>query len=67
MMTGYIAGAFPIVPPNPGQTALVQVFAEDHDTNNIESALPMPNYRQQQPERHRLHRHLPEPSVRISS
>jgi hypothetical protein len=41
MMTGYIAGAFPIVTPNPGQTAQVQVFAEDHDTNNIESALPM--------------------------
>jgi hypothetical protein len=42
MMTGYIAGAFPIVPPNAGQTALVQVFAEDHGSNNIESALPMP-------------------------
>jgi len=41
LMTAYIAGAFPIVPPNPGQTALVQVFAEDHGTNNIESALPM--------------------------
>ena len=41
MMTGFITGAFPIVPPNPGQTALVQVFAEDHGTNNIESALPM--------------------------
>jgi len=41
MMTGYIAGAFAIVPPNPGQTAVVQVFAEDHDTNNVESALPM--------------------------
>jgi hypothetical protein len=42
MMTGYIAGAFPIVPPNPGQTVLVQVMAEDHGTNNIQSALPMP-------------------------
>jgi hypothetical protein len=42
MMTGFITGSIPIVPPNPGQTALVQVFAEDHDTNNIESALPMP-------------------------
>lgn len=42
LMTGYIAGAFPIVPPNPGQTALVQVFAEDHGSNNVESALPMP-------------------------
>jgi hypothetical protein len=42
MMTGFITGSIPIVPPNPGQTALVQVFAEDHDSNNIESALPMP-------------------------
>jgi hypothetical protein len=42
MATGYIAGAFPIVAPNPGQTALVEVLAEDHDTNNIESALPRP-------------------------
>jgi hypothetical protein len=42
LMTAYIAGAFPIVLPNPGQTALVQVFAEDHGTNNIESALRMP-------------------------
>jgi hypothetical protein len=40
LMTGYIAGAFPIVPPNPGQTATVVVFAEDHGTNNIESTLP---------------------------
>jgi hypothetical protein len=42
MSTGYISGSIPIVPPNPGQTVLVQVFAEDHDSNNIESALPMP-------------------------
>ncbi len=42
LTTGYIAGAFPIVAPNPGQTAAFQVFAEDHGTNNIESALPMP-------------------------
>jgi hypothetical protein len=42
MMTGFITGSIPIVPPNSGQTALVQVFAEDHDSNNIESALPMP-------------------------
>ncbi len=42
MMTGFITGSIPIVPPNPGQTTLVQVFAEDHGTNNIESALPMP-------------------------
>ena len=40
--TGYISGTIPIIPPNPGQTTLVQVFAEDHGTNNIESALPMP-------------------------
>ena len=40
--TGYIAGTIPITPPNPGQTILVQVFAEDAGTNNIESALPMP-------------------------
>ncbi|MGA8643672.1 hypothetical protein [Candidatus Binatus sp.] len=42
MQTGYITGSIPIIPPNPGQTTLVQVFAEDHNTNNIESALPMP-------------------------
>jgi hypothetical protein len=42
MMTGFIKGSIPIVPPNPGQSTLVQVFAEDHGTNNIESTLPMP-------------------------
>ena len=42
MQTGYITGSIPIIPPNPGETASVQVFAEDHNTNNIESALPMP-------------------------
>lgn len=42
MTTGFITGSIPIIPPNPGQTTLVQVFAEDHDSNNIESALPMP-------------------------
>ncbi|MGH7926069.1 MAG: hypothetical protein ACREQH_15920, partial [Candidatus Binatus sp.] len=42
MTTGYITGQFPIIPPPAGQTTLVQVFAEDHDSNNIESALPMP-------------------------
>src|ERR1019366_9778726 len=31
-----------IQPPVPGQTTLVQVFAEDAGTNNIESALAMP-------------------------
>jgi len=42
MNTGYITGSIPITPPNPGQSTLVQVFAEDAGTNNIESALPMP-------------------------
>ncbi len=42
LMTGYIKGAISIIPPLSGQTTLVQVFAEDHDTNNIENALPMP-------------------------
>jgi hypothetical protein len=42
MTTAYITGQIPIAPPPPGQTTLVQVFAEDHDTNNIESSLPMP-------------------------
>ncbi len=42
LQTAYITGAFPIMPPISGQTTLVQVFAEDHDSNNIESALSMP-------------------------
>jgi hypothetical protein len=40
--TGYISGTIPIEPPISGQTTLVQVFAEDTGTNNIESALPAP-------------------------
>ncbi|HYL60422.1 MAG TPA: hypothetical protein VEU51_16260 [Candidatus Acidoferrales bacterium] len=40
--TGLINAMFPIVPPSPGQTVLVQVFAEDAGTNKIESALAMP-------------------------
>ena len=40
--TGYIRGTIPIQPPNPGQSTLVQVFAEDAGTNNVESALAMP-------------------------
>ncbi len=40
--TAYLSGSIPISPPPPGQTTLVQVFAEDHDTNTIESVLPMP-------------------------
>lgn len=40
--TGYISGSIPIIPPNPGQTTLVEVFAEDAGTNNIVSALPSP-------------------------
>jgi hypothetical protein len=39
---GTISGTFPIDPPVPGQTILVQVFAEDSGTNNIVSALPNP-------------------------
>jgi hypothetical protein len=40
--TGYIHGTVEITRPNPGESSLVQVFAEDFGTNNIESALPMP-------------------------
>ena len=40
--TGYVSGSIQVERPNPGQTTEVQVFAEDHGTNNIESALPMP-------------------------
>ncbi len=40
--TGYITGTIPIIPPNPGQTTLVEVFAEDAGTNNIVSALSSP-------------------------
>ena len=39
---GTISGTFPIDPPVPGQTILVEVFAEDSGTNNIVSALPKP-------------------------
>ncbi len=42
LTSGTITGTIPIVAPVPGQTALVQVFAEDAGTNNIVSALPMP-------------------------
>jgi hypothetical protein len=42
LSTGYITGSIPITPPIPGETTLVQVFAEDTNTNNIESSLPMP-------------------------
>ena len=42
LSTGYITGSIPITPPFPGETTLVQVFAEDTGTNNIESSLPMP-------------------------
>jgi len=40
--TGYITGTIPIFPPPSGQTTLVEVFAEDTGTNNIQSALQMP-------------------------
>jgi len=39
---GTITGTIPITPPLPGQTTLVQVFAEDATTNNVKGALPMP-------------------------
>ena len=39
---GTISGIFGIQAPIPGQTVLVQVFAEDAGTNNIVSALPNP-------------------------
>ncbi|MGA9723160.1 MAG: hypothetical protein WBQ86_11945 [Candidatus Binatus sp.] len=42
LQTAYITGNFPITAPPSGQSTLVQVFAEDHDSNNIEGALPMP-------------------------
>ncbi len=42
MTSGTIKGSFAIVPPNSGEVAQVQVFAEDHGTNNVENALPMP-------------------------
>jgi hypothetical protein len=42
MNRGTITGTIPITPPLPGQTTLVQVFAEDAGTNNVRGALPMP-------------------------
>jgi hypothetical protein len=42
LTSGSISGTIPIESQLPGQTTLVQVFAEDHGTNNIVSALPMP-------------------------
>jgi hypothetical protein len=39
---GTFTGSIPITAPLPGQTTLVQVFAEDTTTNNVKSALPMP-------------------------
>jgi hypothetical protein len=39
---GTISGVFQIVAPIPGETMLVEVFAEDAGTNNIVSALPNP-------------------------
>ena len=42
LTSGYITGTIPITPPPPGQTTMIQVFAEDTGTNNIVSALPMP-------------------------
>jgi hypothetical protein len=42
LTTAFITGTVPINTPFPGQTASVQVFAETHGTNNIQSSLPMP-------------------------
>jgi len=42
LSTAFISGTIPIVPPPPGQTTLVQVFAEPTGTNDIQSALTMP-------------------------
>jgi hypothetical protein len=42
MNTGYITGSIPIMPPNSGQTDLIQVFAETAGTNDVQNALPMP-------------------------
>jgi hypothetical protein len=42
MPTAFISGSIPITPPLPGQTTLVQVFAEPSGTNDIQSSLPMP-------------------------
>jgi hypothetical protein len=42
LKTGLINAIFPIIAPLPGETVLVQVFAEDAGTNKIESALAMP-------------------------
>jgi len=39
---GTISGVIPIVAPVPGETMLVEVFAEDAGTNNIVSALAKP-------------------------
>lgn len=39
---GTISGVFPIEAPIPGESVLVQVFAEDAGTNHIVSALPNP-------------------------
>jgi hypothetical protein len=42
MNTGFITGSIPIIPPNSGESTMVQVFAENAGTNNVQSALPMP-------------------------
>ena len=42
MTTAFITGTVPINTPFPGETASVQVFAETHGTNNIQTSLPMP-------------------------
>jgi len=42
LTSAIIAGTVTISTSPSGETTIVQVFAEDHGTNNIESALPMP-------------------------
>ena len=42
LTSAIISGTLTISTPPTGQSTIVQVFAEDHGTNKIESALPMP-------------------------
>jgi hypothetical protein len=42
LTTAFITGSIPITPPFPGQTAMVQVFAEPTGTNNIQGTLATP-------------------------
>ena len=43
LTTSYLVGNVGLVAaPPPGESVMIQVFAEDHGTNTIENALPMP-------------------------